>query len=289
MTPNGLEVVADYDCTIGEGPLWHPDEERLYWIDIAEGRLFRYDPATGDHERCYDGRTIGGFTLQADGSLLLFMDRGTVAVWEDGIVETVGAELPDERDSRFNDVVADPEGRVFAGTMPTHDPHRRRYPRDPHRGIPAVDDSNDHPNGMGFTPDREAMYLAVSDERRVYRYDYDRETGTLSDRKTFLATEGEDVPDGLTVDEEGFVWLARWNGHAVVRYAPDGTEVGRIETTVTRPSSIAFGGDDYADLYVTSARGVDEEPESDLAGALFRTSPGVSGRPEFRSRVLLDE
>ena len=77
-------LIADYACETGENPLWHPVERRLYWIDIPTGRLFRYDPATGHHEQCYQGRIVGGFTIQADGSLLLFMDRGTIALWRDG-------------------------------------------------------------------------------------------------------------------------------------------------------------------------------------------------------------
>ena len=75
------ELIADYQCITGEGPLWHPDEQRVYWVDIPQGRLFRYDPATGHHEQCYEGEVIGGYTLQADGALLLFMAKGTVKIW----------------------------------------------------------------------------------------------------------------------------------------------------------------------------------------------------------------
>src|SRR5580698_9676078 len=114
---SGLELIADYACETGENPLWHPFERRLYWCDIPKGRLFRYDPATGIHEQCFEGRVIGGFTIQADGALLLFMDRGTIALWRDGCVTEVVSEIAAERNSRFNDVIADPHGRVFCGTM----------------------------------------------------------------------------------------------------------------------------------------------------------------------------
>src|SRR5215831_17419022 len=113
------ELVADHACVVGEGPLWHPDERRLYWVDIGRGRLFRYDPATSGHEMVYEGEAVGGFTVQADGALLLFMARGAVKIWRDGQLTTVIDELPDERTTRFNDVIADPAGRVFCGTMPT--------------------------------------------------------------------------------------------------------------------------------------------------------------------------
>jgi|ERR1017187_9707956 D-xylonolactonase len=107
-----LECIADYCCKMGENPLWHPLEKRLYWCDIPNGRIFRYDPASRIHEKCYEGRSVGGFTVQDDGSLLLFMDRGTIANWHDGGLTELLAEIETERSSRFNDVIADPRGRV---------------------------------------------------------------------------------------------------------------------------------------------------------------------------------
>ena len=118
LTP---ELIADYECVVGEGPMWHPLEKRLYWGDIVTGRLFRYDPATGQHEQIYSGDLVGGFTVQADGALLLFGAKGSVRIWREGALTTVIDEIPEDRDTRFNDVIADPEGRVFCGTMPTKD------------------------------------------------------------------------------------------------------------------------------------------------------------------------
>ncbi|HET6566954.1 MAG TPA: SMP-30/gluconolactonase/LRE family protein, partial [Rhodothermales bacterium] len=115
------ELIADYACETGEGPLWHPIEQRLYWLDIPAGRLFRYDPVSDVHELCFEGEPVGGITLQADGSLLFFMARGAVRCWRDGTLTTMLDEIPEERDTRFNDVIADPLGGVFCGTMPTDD------------------------------------------------------------------------------------------------------------------------------------------------------------------------
>ena len=107
------ELIADYQCVVGEGPLWHEAEGRLYWSDIVTGRLFRYDPASGHHEQIFSGEQVGGFTIQEDGSLLLFMERGKIASWRDGALTTLIEEIPAERPTRFNDVIADPRGRVL--------------------------------------------------------------------------------------------------------------------------------------------------------------------------------
>lgn len=126
-----FEIVADCACETGENPLWHEQEQRLYWTDIPTGRLFRYDPKSGKHEQCYEGRPVSGFTVQVDGSLLLFMDRGTVTIWRDGLLQEVIPEIPAERTSRFNDVTADPRGQVFCGTMSTPERKGRLYRLDP--------------------------------------------------------------------------------------------------------------------------------------------------------------
>ena len=111
------ELIADYECRCGEGPLWHPSEQRFYWVDIPAGRLFRCDPATGAHELCYEGEALGGFTIQADGSLLLFMNRGAIRLWRDGETTTLLEEIPGEEASRFNDVAAGTAGRILGGKM----------------------------------------------------------------------------------------------------------------------------------------------------------------------------
>jgi sugar lactone lactonase YvrE len=140
---------------------------------------------------------------------------------------------------------------------------------------------------MGFTPDRRRMYLTDSHFRRIYLFDYDRRTGALANRRTWLGTpEDRGEPDGLTVDSEGCIWSARWNGSAVYRYSPEGQEAGRIELPARKVSSITFGGETCEDLYVTTALdGGTRAAEGSGAGALFRCRPGVRGVPEFFSKV----
>ena len=282
------ELIADYQCVCGENPLWHPQEKRLYWEDIPKGRLFRYDPATGKHEMCHEGGVIGGFTIQPDGALLLFMAGGAIRTWRDGKMTTVIESLPDEEQNRFNDVSADPKGRVFCGTMSP--PHRlgRLYRLDPDRSIRVVEEGIGTSNGMGFTPDRKGLYHTDSGTREIYLYDYDEATGALANRRVWLKVpDGQGVPDGMTVDAEGCLWDARWDGGCLVRIAPDGTELLRIPFPARKVSSAIFGGDDYTDLYVTTAGGGNKAQEGQGAGALFRLNLGIRGVPEFFSRIRL--
>ena len=282
------QLIADYNCEIGEGPLWHPGEKRVYWTDILTGRMFRYDPATGKHEQFYEGEVVGGFTIQADGDLLLFMARGAIKTWRNGTLTTIIDEIPEERESRFNDVIADVGGRVFCGTMPTEDRLGRLYQLDTNGQLTQLLDGITCSNGIGFTPDRKQMYYTDSMKCHIYLFDYDGETGTITNQRLFVQTrEDEGVPDGMTVDAEGYIWSARWDGSCLVRYAPDGTEDRRIHFPAKKVSSVIFGGDDYTDMYVTTAGGDNKADDGAGAGALFRVNLGIKGLPEFPSHVCL--
>lgn len=280
------ELIADYQCVTGEGPLWHPTEQRVYWADIPQGRLFRYDPKTGQHEQCYSGDVVGGFTIQDDGALLLFMARGAVKIWRDGQLETILEEIPDERTTRFNDVFADPEGRVFCGTMPTKERLGRLYRLDPDRKLTLLLEGIGTSNGMGLTLDRKQLYYTDSGAKKIYLFDYDRGSGAISNQRVFVDSGNEEgVPDGMTVDAEGYVWSARWDGYRLTRYAPDGSEDRRVRFPAKKVSSVIFGGPDYTDMYVTTAGGNDKAENGPGAGALFRLQLGIQGLPEFPSRV----
>ena len=298
MAAMAYEIVTDFACVWGEGPLWHAQERRLYWTDISAGRLYWYDPAAHRHERCYEGRPVGGFTIQADGALLLFRDRGNVVIWRGGrVVDTIVDEIPDEVDTRFNDVFADPVGRVYCGTMPAKDHPARLYRLDPDCSLALLLDGIGLSNGMGLTPDGKGLYFTDSDTRHIYRFDYDRATGELSNQRLFVETpEDEGVPDGMTVDATGDVWSARCGGSGVFRYGPDGQLKQKIELPAKSITCVTFApapgsgpgqgdGEVYNDLYISSGGGDDKSTHSEAAGALFRVRPGVSGRGEHLSRV----
>lgn len=283
------ELIADYACQTGEGCLWHPDERKLYWLDIPPGRLFCYDPDAGRHGKVLDtdGDPIGGFTIQEDGALLLFMGRGSVRLWKDGELTTVIDDIPGEEGSRFNDVMADTRGRVFCGTMPT--PNGKLgtlYRLDVDGSVTPLLHDIGVSNGMGFTPDRSQLYYTDSAAHNIYLFDYDAETGDLTNQRVFVTVPEEDgIPDGMTVDAEGCVWSAHWDGSRMTRYRPDGVVDRVVSFPTKKVSCVTFGGNDYTDVYVTTAGGDNKEENGQHAGALFRLRLGVRGVPECRSRI----
>jgi D-xylonolactonase len=306
-----LRCVADTRCRLGEAPLWHPEQGKLYWVDILAGTLFCYDPELGSYEELYAGDMIGGLVLQADGALLLLQEEGTVRSWHAGKQSGLRAADRRQRDYRFNDAIASPSGDVLCGVIESSraprsrlHSYQRRFRRLMGRfglrrrapiGLYRLQGSGQQQhleqeaglaNGMGFSPDLNHFYFTDSARREIQVFDYDEGMARLANQRVFAkvpASEG--FPDGLTVDGEGFVWSACWGGGCVVRYDSD----GRIERKITLPAqnvtSLAFGGPAYRQLYITTAGGEDRERFGSGAGALFCATPGVEGKPEFRARL----
>lgn len=278
-------AVANYHCVVGENPLYNLDDGCIYWLDIETGRIFRASHATLVHECFYQGPVTGGFTLQADGSLLLFEADRIARLGKDGerrvLVEGIDPDM-----QRFNDVIADPEGRVFAGTIGRTDDSGGLYRIDHDGRVTSLFKQTGIANGMGFTADARHFYWTCSTTGRIFRFDYARATGDLYNRVLFhQATEPNDTPDGLTLDAQDRVWSARWGGSCVQRLDADGRVAERLPLPVERVSSVAFGGPAFDTLYVTTAAGAAGGTGDD--GTLYRIQTSARGRPEHRSRVLI--
>lgn len=285
-----MQPVAVVECAneLGEGCVWHPGEECLYWLDIKRHQLWRYDPETGDQETFDLGMAAGGFTIQANDDLLLFMARGAVKTWRDGAIrETLIESLPAEIDNRFNDVIADPEGRVYCGVMSTPQRPGKLYRLDPDGALSVLLPETGTSNGMGFSPDLVYAYHCDTQPGTLTRWHYDRSTGEWHEPTVLVRAPqpGGGGPDGMTVDAEGCLWSARWNDQCVVRYDPDGQEMQRILFPARKVTNIAFGGENYEQAFVTTAGGNNRAGEGPGAGALFLFDPRVQGKPEFRSRI----
>jgi D-xylono/L-arabinono-1,4-lactonase len=283
------EVVADCACAVGENPLWNVTERKLFWTDITAGFLYHYDPTEGTHARFYTGRPVGGFTHQQDGSLLLFKDRGTITLWNGPDEITVVSEIPAERELRFNDVIADPIGRIFCGTY-TQGRKGRLYRLDTEGTLTMILDEIGCSNGMAFTLDRSGFFYTDSFAHSIYRFDFDESTGDILHKTIFYSVpEGHGFPDGCTVDSQDHLWFALWGGAVIVRLDPKGRVAATIPMPAQNITSLTFGGEDLKDIYVTSEGGISRTDSDPRAGALFRIRSRISGRPEFCSRVSMTD
>jgi len=285
-----VEAVAHFDCVTGENPLWRASEGRIYWEDIETGRLFRADPATGESECFFHGDRVGGFTFQRDGSILLFEENRIARLSASGERQVLRSGIDDGM-SRFNDVIADPEGRVFAGTIGKTDESGGLFRLDRDGTVTELWRGTGCANGMGFTPDGRGFYWTCSTTRRIYLADYERTTGAVSGRRIFyVAAPDEGIPDGLSVDTQGDVWTTRWDGHAVYRLSPSGEIVDRLQLPVPKVSSIAFGGPGLDVAFITTAGGQGRArgPYDGADGTLYRvTGLGTRGQAEHLSAILL--
>ncbi|HEY0465649.1 MAG TPA: SMP-30/gluconolactonase/LRE family protein [Polyangiaceae bacterium] len=282
-----VEPVANYQCQVGENPLWDEREGRLYWVDIDSGRLFRVEHETLAHE-CFHHNSdkIGGFTFQDDGSLLLFEVNRITQLEKSGKQRLIAEQIDGDM-VRFNDVIADPEGRVFAGTIGKTDQCGGLFRIDLDGSVESIWRGTGCANGMAFSPDLQQFYWTCSTTYLIYVADYQRETGALSNRRVFhRAAREQGIPDGMTIDRLGQVWSARWEGSALVQLNAEGEVVERAELPVNRVSSAAFGGPNLDTLYVTTAGGSWEGSVAD-DGTLYRFEVSVPGTVEFRSRVRL--
>jgi D-xylonolactonase len=245
--------------------------------------MYRLDLYSGLPRLIYQGPTVGGFTLQRDGELLLFRVHD-IAVLHRNETLSVQQTVADGGMERFNDVIADPEGRVFAGTIGKTDQCGGLYRLEPCGTLTKLFAGTGCSNGMGFSLDTSRFYWTCSTTRQIFQFDYDRSTGELRDRRLFYAASpGEGIPDGLAVDAEGYIWSARWGGGSIIRHAPDGSVITSIPFPVPNVSSLCFAGDNLDRIVVTSAK----QAEVRSSGFLFETKAPVRGLKEFRSGLGL--
>jgi sugar lactone lactonase YvrE len=291
---NPIEKLADPRALVGEGAVWDPVESCLYWVDIRTGRAFRYDPASGENALIHQGVNVGGMRRNKQGGLVLGTWEG-VLLWRS---DDDNAWWRHDAELQFNDVAAGPDGSFYGGSYFDERPGKL-YRFYPDGRTDVVAEGVGISNGMGFSPDLRACYHTDSLPRTIYRYDYDPGRHALSNRRVFVTLpDTEGVPDGMTVDAEGFVWSAIWGSGCVIRFDPDGREERRSRFPATQTSSVAFGGPELADLYVTTANFGTGGPPSGIepkgydfsahrGGELYRIRDvGVRGKPEFEADLV---
>jgi len=269
---------------LGEGPLWHAAEHALYWVDIEGESFHRYLTKKDKIETFPVGQPVGCLAFRVNGGLVLGLRDG-IGFWDldTQSIEILASPEVDRKGARFNDGRVDSKGRFWAGTL-GEDNQSKLYRFDPDKSIHTMETGITISNGMGWSPDDLIMYYTDSALRVIYAYDFDPESGEIENRREFVRvplTEG--FPDGLTVDSEGFIWSAQWDGWQVTRYDPDGKVERAIPLPVQRPTSCTFGGPLLDQLFITSAwTGLSESDrrEQPFAGDLFMLQTEIKGKNE---------
>ena len=287
-TPDGghreaIELLADFKSVLGEGPVWDARIDRVAWVDIMAGRL---------HLTARDGSTrsielpspVGCVVPRAGGGWVAALADGFWAVAADGSTERLVDVQSDRPELRFNDGKCDPQGRFWAGTMALDQRAGAGalYRLDVDLSVTRMVEGVGISNGLDWSPDGRTMYYVDTPTQRIDTFDFDPASGAIAGRRPFATIDpGDGSPDGLTVDAEGGIWLALWDGWLVRRYLPDGSIEREIRLPVSEVTCPVFGGPDLDELYITTAwEDLSEEQHAaePLAGGLFRARPGVRGR-----------
>jgi len=270
-----VEVAVQSLDLLGEGPVWSPQENALYWVDIDRKLLQQWNPVTKERKIWEMPSHIGSFALRRSGGALVALRDGFFFFnLETSEAQSLGNPESALTYTRFNDGKCDRKGRFWAGTMDEKFPNKRAalYRFNTDRTYTKMMGHIGISNGLGWSPDDKTFYYTDSADHAIYAYDFDYETGTINNPRVFARTPDEYVPDGLTVDREGFVWSANWDGWKVIRYAPDGVIDLEVPLPVQRPTSCTFGGPKMDQLFITSARidldagALEKQP---LAGNVF--------------------
>jgi sugar lactone lactonase YvrE len=289
MQNEQIELVLDAHAAIGESPTWSEREQALYWIDVKAPALYRFNPDGGETRTWKLPSEIGCFALYNDQPAALVALRSGLFRLDlaSGALTKLADPPYDPSIYRFNEGECDGKGRFWLGTM--FEPKTSGVEPRPGRlfhytggeGLVPQPDLSLTPNGMSWSEDGRALFLAHSKEHSIYRFEFDLESGRIGKRQLFAEIPAAlGVPDGSAMDSEGFYWSAIHGGSRLIRFRPDGGVDREVMLPVSQPTMCAFGGPELDVLYITSAasgRSLLHKVTERHAGGLFRFRPGVRG------------
>jgi sugar lactone lactonase YvrE len=294
-----MEVRCIYEArsALSESALWSPTEQVLYWLDQMRPEIHRLDPATGEDVK-FDldlPPQLGGLVPCKNGGMALAAADGITLLSPDMKSRTTLVNpIAGRANLSFNDAKCDRQGRLWAGTTDRleKEPLGRLYRIDPDGTATSVADGFICSNGPSFSPDGRVMYHTCSHERVINAYDIDLRTGHATNRRVFTRIDPTaGVPDGSTVDAEGYLWTTHWGGWRITRYAPDGRIDREIRMPVKSVTSCAFGGATMDTLFVTTASIENDNGRwvymdeagftaAPMMGGIFAIDVGIKGLPE---------
>jgi len=284
-----IELVVDARAALGEGPLWDPREQRLYWIDSLAPAVHRCDAGGGDRATWPLPEPVGSLALREGGGAVVALKSGFHTLdFATGRVERIVDPDPGKPRLRLNDGKVDRRGRFVAGSMDEQEtaPIAALFRLDVDFTVSRLDDGIVCSNGPCWSPDGARFYFADSFAKAIYVYDYETATGAVSNRRLFADfTAMRGVPDGATVDSEGFLWSVEVFSGRLIRFTPDGAIDRIVGLPVSSTTSLSFGGPELDIAFVTSmARPIaGVRPKEREAGGIFAIHGlGVRGLAEPR-------
>ncbi len=286
----GVELLVDAHAQVGEGPLWDEEQQVLYWVDILSSLLYIYDPVTGENRALDVGRHVGTVVTRASGGLMLAVREGFASfdleTQELTLIANPEAHITG---NRFNDGKCDPAGRFWAGTMAYENPTNQGslYRLDTDLSVQKIFGDVAISNGIIWSLDHTTMYYIDTLRKNVRAFDYADDTGDISNERVIINVPEEmGMPDGMAIDSEGMLWVARYGGSCVSRWNPNTAQLlEKIDLPVTQVTACAFGGQNLDILFITSAAQELDAAELErqpLAGGLFAIKTPYQGVPSFR-------
>jgi sugar lactone lactonase YvrE len=270
---NDVQLVLDARAQLGEGVIWDARRQVLYWVDITGHKLHEFNPAT-NADRDWDiGQQVGTVVPRRSGGVMLAVTDGFAAFdLNTGKLTSIAKPEPPVKEARFNDGKCDPAGRFWAGTM-SRQGTGCLYCLDANHRVRTMLDHVWTSNGIVWSLDQRTMYYIDTKLQRVDAFDYDLATGTITNRRVAVPIPvDQGRPDGMTLDAEGMLWVAHWEGGRVTRWNPvTGKLLATIRLPVARVTSCAFGGANFDRLFITTA-----QPDG---GGVFVATPGARGLP----------
>lgn len=285
-----VELVADIIAEHGEGPVWDPVAQKLYWVDLLRGKYFKTNVDGHSVEEFTIGQPLGFLALRKNQEGLVMGVRDGFGFYDETkkhfrLIEP----SPEQNDTqiRFNDGAVDPMGRFFGGTMEWDgaDNMGKLFRLNTDHSWDQLDENFSIPNGMGWNIEKNTFYIVDSNQHALYAYDYNLETGGISNKKTHIQFPANETPDGMCIDAENGFWIAMWGGSKIMHFDQEGKLVEAIAVPVLHPTSCCFGGKDKKTLFITSSK----LPLTDLqkvqyplAGKTFKVETETVGQKQLQ-------
>ena len=285
-----FDLFSDYSCELGEGPFWDSKRSRLHWVDIIGKKIISQNlDGSNIHALEVDGNP-GCVVLSDDGTMVAGVDNQISSLDGGGNLIKVLADTKEGSGLRFNDGKCDPSGRFWVGSMDRKEKNKlgSLYSWNSIEGLVNREQGVTVSNGMGWSPDDSLFYYIDSPTREVSVYDFDLSTGSINNKRRFISFSEEDgFPDGMTIDNEGRLWIAFWGGSKIMCVNPDSKAIEEVVSfPVSKITSCAFGGEKMDQLFITSAKVQVNEKDEPMAGKTFVVSLGVKGLPSFNLKLI---